>query len=1182
MSLSAAHVLCFSLVALSTALLTAADLSLSPLLLIDCLCLRSFRPVCGTDQQTYDNICFLHCAKRLNAELRLAYDGVCCPRAELCTDYEDTVCDQFGVRYDNDCVFEFHKCIRRRRIGGEALRVVGRGEQMCGTKRRVAASEQRAATMASTARPSAASLWSSNGTARANGTTNSSTFSCDFPCENAVAPVCDSQGQTHQNRCKFDLAICRLNSRGIVSALRISRDGPCPTGDQQQQIAKTEKHGDKLGEDDAKGSKTIRTIAERTEKGSPNTNDQQKQQQPSDQRQQSSDQRQQSSDQRQQSSDQRQQSSDQRQQSSDQRQQSSDQRQQSSDQRQQSSDQRQQSSDQRQQSSDQRQQSSDRRQQSSDQRQQSSDQRQQSSDDSSFWPPFFHKGISLEEDQRQLKVPKTTECDFCREETPFGQNASLCDNANSTHQSLCSFARWNCERKKRGTEEKIFVHLGECHLVSPVFQLKDEKCPTKCSRKVKAVCDSNGLSHPNLCAYQMHSCLQRKNGRPFGWLLSLRECKQRNGTKIEPKATDKKGNGGEKNAIECPVEPKCEGMTEKQQKAEEGAEEEGPICDSNGRTHKNICMFAHAHCLAAKDGQLLRIVPIERCEHSLPKVPGETFSRRGDSQTTDKTEDKMGGNNGECERKLALCKRNTTEQQLHTVDDGAPYCGTDFITYRTSCDFQLAQCKSDNKLGLLFKGPCELCLAKECHRSDRFSITVDDDDSHFVCDQNGETLSRCEFEMLRCVVQTNLGYNVTFTHEGKCCPTEAKCPPAKMPSNSLEEVCDSNGRRHQSRCQFEVAKCRAKKVERETKPLEERYCPSEELGKGGREGKCEEEEKTEGRGGEEKRGDGTGAREEEEGKEKGGGKWEEEEGKEKGGGKGGGERGTGRGAEKEEREEQTNESADHLSKVSIRSEMNISADLLSVDHLICNAKYDPVCGSDKRTYRNACHLERRNATGTLSATRHRWASATATDPAGESDGWAPLRVLYPGECCPVVDCPAEYAPVCDSEGRTHLNLCEFGYQRCLAERMRARNVTIAFYGLCPDSHCPRGPCPGIFEPICATNGKTYQSLCELDKTICLLKSGGETARKNGGEMADSVPSGGSLGLDYIGECCESSVDCSDLSAAALHFRSMCDSRGTTHSDACAFRRAKCRAKRRREPLELRIIRRGKCERRRRK
>ncbi|KAL3116660.1 hypothetical protein niasHT_000738 [Heterodera trifolii] len=856
MSVSAAHVLCFSLVALSSsALLTAADLSLSPLS-IDCLCLRSFRPVCGTDQQTYDNICFLHCAKSLNAELRLAYDGVCCPRAELCTDYEDTVCDQFaGVRYDNDCVFEFHKCIRRRRIGGEALRVVGRGERMCGAKRRVAASEQRAATTASTARPSAAFFWSSNGTARANGTTNSSVFSCDFPCESAVAPVCDSQGQTHQNRCKFDLAICRLYSRGIVSALRISRDGPCPMGDQQQQIAKTEKNGDKLGEDDAKGSKTIRTIAERTEKGNHNTNDQQKQQQPS--------------------------------------------------------------------------------------------------DHSSVWPPFFPKGISLEEVQRQVKVPKTMECDFCREETPFGQKASLCDNANSTHQSLCSFARWNCERKKRGTEEKIFVHLGECNLVSPVFQLKVngkkqylyrnrighrmKKCPTKCSRKVKSVCDSN-------------AAFSGKTGVPSVGCFPCASVSSEMAQKLSQWQRIKKAPEERNNAIECPAEPKCEGTTEKQQKAEEGAEEEGPICDSNGRTHKNICMFAHAHCLAAKDGQLLRIAPIERCEHSLPKVPGETIAGRGDSQTTDKTEDKTGGNSGECERKWALCKRNTTEQQSHTVDDDAPYCGTDFITYHTSCDFQLAKCKSDNKLDLLFKGPCELCLAKECHRSDRFSITADDDDSHFVCDQNGETLSRCEFEMLRCVVQTNLGYNVTFTHEGKCCPTEAKCPPAKMPRNSLEEVWQNaerrksserrshwrrdtahrknlgraeekeNGRKKKKRKEGEEKKKEEKEEEeehekrkkgkkREEEKEEKEEEEEHEKRKKGKkreeekEEKEEEEEHEKRKKGKKKKGEdeggegrGRGAREEEEGKEKRGGKGgegrgrgarEEEEGKEKGGGKGG-------------------------------------------------------------------------------------------------------------------------------------------------------------------------------------------------------------------------------------------------------------------------------------------------------
>jgi hypothetical protein len=29
-------------------------------------------------------------------ELMLAYEGVCCPKAELCADYLDPVCDQMG------------------------------------------------------------------------------------------------------------------------------------------------------------------------------------------------------------------------------------------------------------------------------------------------------------------------------------------------------------------------------------------------------------------------------------------------------------------------------------------------------------------------------------------------------------------------------------------------------------------------------------------------------------------------------------------------------------------------------------------------------------------------------------------------------------------------------------------------------------------------------------------------------------------------------------------------------------------------------------------------------------------------------------------------------------------------------------------------------------------------------
>uniref|UniRef100_A0A914GTX2 Kazal-like domain-containing protein n=1 Tax=Globodera rostochiensis TaxID=31243 RepID=A0A914GTX2_GLORO len=1025
-----------SLVALSKALNLA--------LLNDCSCLRSFRPVCGMDRQTYDNICFLHCAKRSDSELRLAYEGVCCPSAELCTDYVDTVCDQFGNRYENDCVFEFHKCIRRRRNSGEMLRIVGRGERMCQGKRRVTAIDSFGTS--STTNPPSPSLSSppppsplpspppppshslSTSTVRKDSSNFSSSpqsFSCEFLCDDVVAPVCDSQGQTHQNRCKFDMAICRLRSRGIVSALHVLWNGLCRRDEQQfDRSPLWLRNPDNLDEY-KEPPNIVATTA---------TN-------------------------------------------------------------------------------------------SADLRQQSSD--QNAADQSSDRPFIASVTFLQEESQRPQNAQKELgDCDFCRAESSFGQTMLVCDNTNLTHQNLCSFAQWNCGKRARGAEERILVHLGECNLVSPIFELKDEKCPTKCSRHYKSVCDSNGLSHPNLCAYQMHSCHQRKNGRPFGWLLSLHECHQQNGTNAVPteEATGNDdddasfvgGGGGRRNSssqnnntnIECPAEPMCEGTDQ----------QDGPICDSRGRLHNNTCLFAHAHCLAAKEGQqLLRIVSNEHCER-LAKPPEAIAG--GDA--TDKSD--------KCDQKWTLCRRKA--QSLHGAAEEEVYCGTDFTTYRTLCDLQMAQCLS-NKLEVLFKGPCEQCLKNVCPPTNSSDV----DDSHFVCDQNGETLSRCEFDTLRCVMQANLGYNVTFAYQGKCCPSEAQCPPpppsSKRLPNLLNGVCDSNGRRHRSRCLFEVAKCRAEKIERQPKPLEERYCPLEEL----RRGAAETTEE-----------------------------W------------GGGE-GTEVGAETTEDEAKENWTK-FASKESvpstefIRSKMNVSADLLSVDHLICNEKYDPVCGSDKRTYRNACHLERRNATGTLTATQRRW-PADATVPSGESDGWTPLKLLYAGECCPTVDCPSEYAPICDSEGRTHLNLCEFGYQRCLAERMRARNVTIAFYGLCPESNCPRGPCPGLFEPVCATNGKNYLSLCELDRTVCVLRNagGGTAIAQNGVELTDSV--GGSLGLDYIGECCESSVDCSDL-LGVNYFQPLCDSRGITHADECAFRKAKCQSKRRREPFILSIVRRGQC------
>lgn len=61
-------------------------------------------------------------------------------------------------------------------------------------------------------------------------------------------------------------------------------------------------------------------------------------------------------------------------------------------------------------------------------------------------------------------------------------------------------------------------------------------------------------------------------------------------------------------------------------------------------------------------------------------------------------------------------------------------------------------------LNIKFLGECEQCLNNSCPI---LSQAEEINDEMFVCDQNGETKSKCEFEMLRCIYKLKFGYNIT-------------------------------------------------------------------------------------------------------------------------------------------------------------------------------------------------------------------------------------------------------------------------------------------------------------------------------------------------------------------------------------------------------------------------------------
>jgi len=223
---------------------------------------------------------------------------------------------------------------------------------------------------------------------------------------------------------------------------------------------------------------------------------------------------------------------------------------------------------------------------------------------------------------------------------------------------------------------------------------------------------------------------------------------------------------------------------------------------------------------------------------------------------------------------------------------------------------------------------------------------------------------------------------------------------------------------------------------------------------------------------------------------------------------------------------------------------------------VCTLEYNPVCGSDRVTYDNECKMK-----------------FEVCRTGGQT------IMAYRGPCTrpenPLI-CTADYRPVCGSDGKTYGNRCNLQ-----AEAAKSNGVVqMAYEGEC--RKC-KAACGFNYEPVCGTDDKTYSNPCLMNYAIC--STGGRTQIKYKGTCEKPhcprkcpnviAPACGTNGRTYRNQCqlqrtaCASrgkiylqhlglcSTRCDRYKCTRSDYKPVCGSDGVTYENGCFLRKQTC-------------------------
>uniref|UniRef100_A0A671XIJ3 Agrin n=1 Tax=Sparus aurata TaxID=8175 RepID=A0A671XIJ3_SPAAU len=253
----------------------------------------------------------------------------------------------------------------------------------------------------------------------------------------------------------------------------------------------------------------------------------------------------------------------------------------------------------------------------------------------------------------------------------------------------------------------------------------------------------------------------------------------------------------------------------------------------------------------------------------------------------------------------------------------------------------------------------------------------------------------------------------------------------------------------------------------------------------------------------------------------------------------------------------------------------------SCDPIECDGTYKPVCGRDGHTYINDCNRRRAECMNKVLIPIKHPGPCDLSIPSPCLD-----KVCDHGAVCvvknnePVCECPEACPqtsdPVCGSDGHSYGSPCEMRAMGCALQRA----IHIQHKGPCDETcaNCSFGAicdaqsgqcvcaseCVESHQPVCGSDGTTYNSECELHVRAC--KEQMDLRVVSQGECKTC----GSTVCAWGARCVQNKCECPQCSGEPLS--TVCGSDGTTYNNECELRTSSCMQKRRIDVARL-----GSCD-----